>query len=310
MNRAQPLREGGTDPCDAANLEYFFSRLQDASWLPFLLEEGFFSNPTPPETGTTDDGQSWFRFPNWPESQYLARIAAKAPELVVEAIERIPETSNPRVHQDIVTAATALPGELAARVAVREQRWLASYDGHLVSFPGPAGDLLAHLAERGEITAAFRLAGTLLKVSAAPESEGRTSRHRAVALVSEWEYGKIVAKAWPPMMEAEPVNAFRFLCHHLADVIEIGYVEGSSFDPTYMWRSAIEDHAQNTGHSLLDTLVDAVRDTALATAEKSPEDRDMVLVELARHDAALFRRLALFVLARFGSIEQVADALA
>ena len=72
----------------AANLEYFFSHLQDASWLTFLLEEGFFSNPTPPETGTTDDGQSWIRFPNWPESQYLARIASDAPERVVEAIER------------------------------------------------------------------------------------------------------------------------------------------------------------------------------------------------------------------------------
>ncbi len=294
----------------AANLDYFFSRLQDASWLPFLLEEGFFQNPTPPETGTTDEGQSWFRFPNWPESQYLARIAADAPELVVEAIERIPETSNPRVHQDIVTAATALPGELATKVVLREQRWLAHYDGHLVSFPGPAGNLLAHLAEEGEGKAAFRLAGTLLKISAARESESRTSRHRAVALVSEWEYGKIIEKAWPPLMEAEPAKAFRFLCHRLADVIEIGFVEGSSFDPTYMWRSAIEDHAQNTGHSLLDTLVDAVRDTALATGERGPEDRDMVLAELARHDAPLFRRLALFVLARFGSVEQVADALA
>lgn len=294
----------------AANHDYFFSRLQDASWLPFLLEEGFFQIPTPPETGTTDEGQSWIRFPNWAESQYLARIAAEAPELVVEAIKRIPETPNPRIHQDLVSAATALPGKLAAKVALREQRWLVRYDGHLVSFPGPAGDLLAHLAKEGEVKAAFRLAGTLLSISAAPESESRTSRRRAVARLSEWEYGKIVAEAWPPMMEAEPVKAFRFLCHRLAEVIEIGFVEGSSFDPTYIWRPVIEDHAQNLGHSLLDTLVDAVRDTTLATAEKSPEDRNMVLAELTRFDAPLFSRLALFALARFGSVEQVADALA
>jgi len=294
----------------AANLDYFFAHLQDASWLPFLLEEGFFRTPTPPKTWTTDEGQSLVQFPSWPESQYLARVAAEAPELVVEAIERIPETSNPRVHEDIITAATALPGEPAARLATRERRWLSHYDGHLVSFPGSAGDLLAHLAEEGQVKAAFGLAGALLKISAAPESEGRTSRRRAVALISEWEYGKIIEKAWPPLMEAEPEKAFCFLCHRLAAVIDIGFVEGSSFDPTYMWRSAIEDHAQNTGHSLLDTLVDAVRDTALATAEKGPEGRDMVLAELARHDAPLFRRLALFVLARCGSVDQVADALA
>lgn len=294
----------------AANLEYFFSRLQDASWLPFLLEEGFFQHPTPPETGTTDEGQSWIRFPNWPESQYLTRIASDAPELVVEAIERIPETPNPRVHQDIIAAATALPGGLAARVTIREQRWLARYNGHLMSFPGPTGDLLAHLAEEGEITAAFRLAGTLLAISTAPGSGRSASRRRAVALVNEWEYRRIIEKAWPSLMKAAPTKAFRFLCHRLAAVIETEYVQGSSFDPTYMWRSAIEDHEQNTGHSLLDTLVDAVRDTALATAENGPEDRDLMLAEFARHDAPLFRRLALFVLARLGSVEQVVDALA
>lgn len=293
----------------AANLDYFFSRL-DASWLSFLIEEGFFLNPTPPETGTTKEGQTWIRFPNWPESQYLARIAADDPERVVKAIELIPATANPRIHQDIVTAAIALPGELAARIAGPEQQWLAHYEGHLVSYPQPAGDLLAHLAEEGETAAAFRLAGTLLKVSAAPEDQSRSSRRRAVSMTGEWEYGKIVEKAWPPMMEAEPEKAFRFLCHRLADAIEFGIDEGSNFDPSYIWRSAIEDHAQNTSNSLVDTLVEAVRDTALAEAEKGSESRDLVLVELGRHDRSLFSRLALFVLARFGSPQQVADALA
>ena len=293
----------------AANLDYFFSNQKDASWLPFLLQEGFFQEPTPPETGTTDEGQTWFRFPNWPESQYLARIAAEVPEQVVEAIERIPETPNPRVHEDIIVAATALPGELAARVAKREQRWLADYEGHLVSLPHSAGDLLAHLAQEGETKSAFALAGTLLKIVVDPRYEDQTSHHRAVALVGDWEYGEILEKAWPPLMVAEPEKAFRFLCHRLADVIGVGFVAGSSFDSTYIWRSAIEDHAQNTGHSLLDTMVEAVRDTAMAEAEKGPECRDRVLAELARHDAPLLRRISLFVLADFGSAEQVAEIL-
>lgn len=293
----------------AANLDYFFAHV-DASWQPFLLKEGFFLHPTPPETGATKEGQTWIRFPNWPESQYLARIAAEDPERVVEAIERIPATANPRVHQDIATAAAALSRKLAARIAGPEQQWLAHYDGHLVSYPQAAGDLLAHLAIEGEIAAAFRLAGTLLKVSAAPDDESRSSRRRAVSMIGEWEYGKIVEKAWPPMMESEPEKAFRFLCHRLAEAIEFGIDEGSNFDPSYIWRSAIEDHAQNTGNSLLDTLVEAVRDTALAEVEKDNESRDLVLAELGRHDRSLFRRLSLFVLARFGSAQQVAGALA
>jgi len=183
-----------------ANLDYFFSNLKDAAWLPFLLEEGFFQNPIPPETGTTEDGQAWFRFPNWPESRYLARIAAEAPELVVEAIERIPNTANPRVHEDVIVAATALPGELAARVARREQRWLANYEGHLVSLPRPAGELLAHLAREGEVDDAFALSGTLLRIVVDPRYENQTSHHRAVALVGDWEYGEILETAWPSMI--------------------------------------------------------------------------------------------------------------
>jgi len=294
----------------AANLDYFFSSLKDASWLPFLLEEGFFQNPTPPETGITDEGQTWFRYPNWPESQYLARIAAQAPERVVEAIERIPNTANPRVHEDVIIAAAALPGELAARVAQREQRWLAQYEGHLMSLPRPAGDLLAHLAGEAQMRAAFALAGTLLKIVVNPRYENQSSHHRAVALVGDWEYGEILESAWPAMMAADTERAFSFLCHRLSEVIELGFVAGSSFDPTYIWRSAIEDHAQNTGHSLLDTLIDTVRDTALAEAEKSPEARDLVLAELGYHDAPIFRRLALFVLAASGSSQQIADVLA
>ena len=293
----------------AANLAYFFSNQKDASWLPFLLKEGFFTEPTPPEAGTTEEGQAWFRFPNWPESQYLARIAAEAPQQVVEAIERIPETPNPRVHEDIIVAATALPGELAARVAKREQRWLAGYEGHLVSLPHSAGDLLAHLAREDETKAAFALAGTLLKIVVNPRYENQTSHHRAVALVGHWEYGEILERAWPPLMEAEPEKAFCFLCHRLEDVIELGFVGGSSFDPTYIWRSAVEDHAQNTGHSLLDTIVEAVRDTAVTEAKKGPDARDLVLAELARHNAPLFRRIAFFVLSDFGSPEQVAAIL-
>jgi len=72
----------------------------------------------------------------------------------------------------------------------------------------------------------------------------------------------------------------------------------------------IRTSAAHTGNRLLDTLVEAVRDVALAEAEKEPASRDLVLDELARHEQSLFRRLSLFVLARFGSTEQVADALA
>jgi hypothetical protein len=288
----------------AANLEYFFSNQKDASWLPFLLQEGFFKEPTPPETGTTDEGQAWFRYPNWPESQYLARIATEAPQQVVEAIERIPETPNPRVHEDIIVAATALPGELAARVAKREQRWLAGYEGHLVSLPHSAGDLLAHLAREGEMKSAFALAGTLLKIVIDPRYENQTSHHRAVALVGDWEYGEILAVDGCRAREGLPLP-LPPPCRRDRARLRRGIQLRSHL------HLALGDRVPRTEHRAQPARHDgrAVRDTAVAEAKKGAESRDLVLAKLARHGAPLFRRIALFVLSDFGSPEQVAAIL-
>ena len=151
----------------AANLDYFFSHL-DASWLPFLLDEGFFQNPTPPETGTTKEGQTWIRFPNWPESQYLARIAAEAPERVVEAIELIPETANP------VSTRTSSPPRPPYRANSPLGSLDASNGGSRITrdiscpAPDPPATCSPTSRRRARCAAAFRLAGTLLKISRRP----------------------------------------------------------------------------------------------------------------------------------------------
>lgn len=77
---------------------YFFSRAS-AAWLGPLRETGFFSAPPPPEA---DEDAGTVQIPWWPESEYLARIAADIPEAVVEAVLAIPTTENSRVHHDVV----------------------------------------------------------------------------------------------------------------------------------------------------------------------------------------------------------------
>src|ERR1700727_1140392 len=111
-----------------SNYEYFFSKLDDPAWLKMLRETGFFKAPP----GAERDGE-WVRFPNWAESQYLARVAAQAPDEVAEIVKQIPPTDNPRIHQDMVQIASELPGKLAAQITRAEDRWLRSYDGNLVS---------------------------------------------------------------------------------------------------------------------------------------------------------------------------------
>lgn len=283
----------------AANHEYFFDKLDDVKWLDFLVREGFFTKPPNPERGG-----DWIRFPAWSESRYLVRIARVAPREVFEVVSAIPETSNPRVHQDVLAVAAQLPGEMAAQLALEEARWLDAYSGHLVSLPDAAGELLVHLVKEGESRAAFTLVAALLKIVAA-ESTG--SYTRATSPVGDWVYGRLIKQAWPALMEADAQQALDFLCERLAEILRIESGGGSGRSFSSMWRSAVEDHSQNAGHGLLDTVIDAVRDASLELATvRGPE---FALAALDEWEGSIFRRIALHVAQRSGSPEVVANAL-
>jgi hypothetical protein len=234
-------------------------------------------------------------------------VAAQTPVEVLKIALAIPDTDNVRVHEDLLEIARQLPGEMAARLVRKEARWLRAYEGHLLSLPKAGGEVLAHLARQGESKAAFELARALLRIRQADEPTG--ARRRAVASMSDYSYREIIQGAWPALVEADAPRAFGFLCDRLAEVIQVGFVEpADGHDLTYVWRSAIEDHAQNVGDSLLDALVDAVRDCALDLAQ-TVSGLEVALDELRKRPAPLFRRTALHVVRERGSADLVAAAL-
>jgi len=284
------------------NHEYFFEKVADPAWLTVLAKEKFFRKPLGPERG-----EGWIRFPFWPESRSLVRLAEHAPDDVFAIATRIGRTENVRVHEDLLRVAAQLPGKNAATLVRREARWLRQYSGHLMSLPDAAGDVLAHLAREQQLNAAYEFARAVLAVM--PAEEPTATRRRAVARMNEYSYGRMLDRAWPALAEADPQRAFRFLCDRLADVIEIGYTEGDvGYDLTSTWRSAIEDHAQNLGHSLLDLLVDVARDRALELAQTAP-GLALVLKDLRRRKQPLFARLAMHVISTNGTSAQVAQVL-
>src|SRR5262245_10781518 len=95
----------------AADLQLFFEKLNSPDWITPLEEEGLFREPWPAES----DGK-YVSFPFWPQSKYLVRMAPKAPQLVLNVIERIPATDNVRIHEDYADCALAMPAAVAAKI--------------------------------------------------------------------------------------------------------------------------------------------------------------------------------------------------
>jgi hypothetical protein len=284
-----------------ASYEYFFDNLDDPAWLKSLAAMKFFKRPPEPERS-----EDWVRYPGWPESRYLARVAARAPDEVLKLARAIPQTDNPRVHQNLFEIAAQLPGPMAAELARKEAKWLRSYTGHLVGIPSAAVPLLTHLAGEGQAKAAFDLAGAVLAIVPAERPSG--VHDAATARMSEYEYGEVVKGAWPALIQVDPRRALSFLCDRLSDAIHAGDESQGGSDLTSFWRHAVEDHAQNVGRGFLDTLVDAVRDCSLAVAQ-TPGGWQVAMSILQARPEPLFRRIALHLLRVEAPAEEIAAAL-
>jgi hypothetical protein len=271
-----------------SNLRYFFERLDDPGWIDVLEREGFFATP-PDVERTQDDKGTWLRFPDWPASRYLARVANAAPERVAHALLRLPDTDNIRVHEDIVEAAQQMPLEWADRLAVRELRWFEAASGPMLNYPLQLVDLGLHLLQ-GRPASAKAIFDAVLTLQMADASS--SSRRRASSRLSDWDYGQALQKIWPALLEHEGCSALLLMARKLAGAVELSMRE-DGHDVSYIWRPAIEAHVQNLGGSAFDELVDATRDMAVAAAADQPEQ---VLRWLEKFDSPIFARLRLHVL--------------
>lgn len=270
----------------AANHEYFFSRLSSPDWIAPLKDAGLFN--TPPQAvrhGTT------ISFARWPESEYLARMAQSAPELVLETIAHVPFTDNVRIHADFATAAVRMPGPLAAKWTRAEIEWIKQQDDLYFLLPERLATVLVHLAEAGEIDAAMALARELLSV----RLDAQVGEPRA--RFASWEYEKILKTSFPSLAKTAKGRALELLCDLLQRSLRLTIeVTDANEDYSHFWRPAIDDHVQNAHHGeVRDSLVSAVRDTStwlLVNGMAASE----IIATLTRRDESIFYRIAIHLL--------------
>jgi hypothetical protein len=279
----------------AADVDYFFGKLTSPDWIEPLRERGFFSNPPEPERSG-----EYVQFPFWSQSQYLARMAAKKPKLVLSVLQSLTDTQNPRVHEDIIDAAVTMPAEFAARLVPAALRWLDS--AYLLVLPQKLERLVLHLAHGGQHDTALDLAQALLTPAPIepPTGEGRAQlfTRELRPRYDTWQYEQIAHSIVPALAAVDVAGTIGLLCDLIQRAVENLRADATPpHDLSTWWRSAIEPSSQNHDVSqLLDVLVDVLRDTVVELVASDPGTLEGVVRLLEDRPWRIFHRIALHVL--------------
>jgi hypothetical protein len=238
----------------------FFKGLKSATWIGALRKAGYFDSPPRPER--VEGGG--IRHAPWPASAYLARMAKDAPQEVATILAGL-ETENSFIVGDLMDAALVMPAGVAA--ALVPALCKAAAEGTLWIRFDDASTLCARLASEGHSDAAMALAEVLFT----PRFEEGKEKPRRPDVYS---YKDGLKKALPALVTVRPVDFCRRLCGWLGSAIAAkGTANAASeSDYSYIWRPAIEEHAQNSEHDFASEMVgftrraleEAVRNQSLA----------------------------------------------
>ncbi len=294
------------------NRAYFFDRLENPEWIQPLAERGYFDAPS----GVVHDrGQGTVRFLPWPEGRYLLRMAPIAPAAVLAVLERLPPSGNPVSTQTALKTVGALPDDHFGQLAPKILEWL---EAHLASrfgdqFAYEAAAAIARLARIGKVDMSVQVAKALLRPEPQPdgaasnEASASLSSRRAepVSRLSDWQYDRAIRQLLPDLVDTAGLDAVRTFSSLLNDALRLRGREGKPDDEagySYIWRRAIEDHAQNSDSGVANVLVSAVRDAAIRYASTSPDALEAVVTQLEK-GTCLHRRIAMHVLAQADGCE-------
>lgn len=277
----------------AADYRFFFEKIESADWIVPLADEGLFNEPP----GSTSDGSS-MRYPPWPASAYLSRVAAEAPADVAQVIHDIPECDNPLVHADLIRAIAAMPVVQAAPLVERVKRWVRVDTNHILQ--EPTLNLATALFKQRAIPEAIDLSMTVLAIP--QDEESAPSFAERAGGGNDWylEHGL------QTLLEIVPDDGVSHLLQRLSDGLEhiLEAELSSSTDPFWpdhssTWCPTIEEHEQKRHYDSRSWLVDAIRDLALRIGASEPQSLPDLADRLLGRRLAVFARLALYLCREF-----------
>jgi hypothetical protein len=290
-----------------AAYEHFFNTIDDPAWIKPLQNAGFFKNPEPP---TEQDGYISFSF--WPESQYLLKMADKAPDEVLLVVKDIPETKNQRVLEDIAQILLKMDADKAVRFTENIVKFLEEpYQLRLQDF---AADLIIRFAETKHVRAALRIAETMLEVKPDPKKETLSKDDPEYILLEPqikyraYDYQEILEKITPALSVADPVKTTDFFSDLLDKTIKYKLLSFSETDTdddesawedySTIWRPEIAVTTRAYLDQPRDGLVSVLRDSliALLKSDLPVDEKVKVLKSVCARKFKVFKRVVEYIL--------------
>ena len=155
--------------------------------------------------------------------------------------------------------------------------------------------------QSGEIEDAIKVASMLFaltKTGQGSESNDETDlalQYDATPSIDFFEYERLIREIREDFIAGTAFRGFEFLCDLLETVTK--YSEGDFVsekrDYSYIWRRAIEDHSQDTAPSIRNSIVTAVRDSAIQLASKNRSMLIDVIKSLEKREWSIFLRISL-----------------
>lgn len=279
----------------------FFDGLDNPHWVEALGERGVFASPP---AAIRHESEGTISFPPWPQSRYLARMAAhkEAHDAVAAVIGTLGSTDNAAVRADVVDALIALPAAIAAGLFAGLAEWAQPPLFFLL--PQKLAELCSTLASGGEKATALRLFGDLFEpVVVEPEgdeSEFSLYRRQARPSFSAWDYAEALKKTVPELVRSCGFEAVRLAVEMLSRAVAASVTSeeaaAAGVDFSYIWR-------QSVAPSPRDAPVGDVRDSLIAAVRLGVDEHlrsggylDDVVDLLLSQKWLIHRRIAMLVL--------------
>lgn len=293
----------------------FFEQLTNPKWLAMLRAKSIFRDPPAVEYGF-DNGTTTMRYPSWPATTYLRKMAAEEPTLVKDILLDVAETDNANVKGELLEIAADLPKEERLSLVDRIKSWTRSEQSGFVT--DGAGSVISNFVDEGELAVAVDISKSLLGfhiVSRSPTigTAGQlyTPSPEVRSQLDEWQYGQFMEKEFRKIATSSPQGALDLAVALLEEFLSLSYPDRLSGevayrDYTYINRPAIEDHVQNGQDGEVENhLIVAARDITTEFVAADPANLGDVARYLKRRRWSVFTRLALHVAAEVANPDPV-----